>query len=245
MKTTVNQMLFIGAILIAQCGHAQSKDEQNPPQEITLTALSKPSYEESIATVPANMTVQQKKDRFYRLLLPPIQKVHRELQALFESVKSRLETGNREDIAALKSDYRVETDQELLMAIKPHPVSIVLAQAAMESSWATSRFIREANNAFGIWSFKPSEPRIAARGTRGKQKVFLKKYASLEESVRDNYNLIAKGRAYAEFRKLRMQTEDPHTLVKELDAYSEIGERYARDLSSIIRFNKFTRYDKV
>jgi uncharacterized FlgJ-related protein len=31
-------------------------------------------------------------------------------------------------------DFRAETPDELLQSLKPHPISIVLAQAAMESA---------------------------------------------------------------------------------------------------------------
>ncbi len=41
-----------------------------------------------------------------------------------------------------------------------------------------------------------------------------------------------------------MKTNDPYKLVKKLNNYSEKGEKYGKELSSIIKFNKFYNYDK-
>ena len=49
--------------------------------------------------------------------------------------------------------------------------------------------------------------------------------------------------AFNEFRKLKMETSDPYALVKKLDRYSEKGNEYGKELSSIIQFNKFHTYD--
>ena len=57
---------------------------------------------------------------------------------------------SNEVVEQLKVKYKVTTNSELWMAFKPHPKSNAIAQAAMESSWASSRFFREANNAFGV-----------------------------------------------------------------------------------------------
>ncbi|MEE4255244.1 MAG: hypothetical protein V2I50_14465, partial [Desulfuromusa sp.] len=54
----------------------------------------------------------------------------------------------------------------------------------------------------------------------------------------------ARGAAYAEFRKLKMKTDDPYELVKKLDSYSEKGPEYGKQLSAIIRFNNFDKYDQ-
>ena len=114
----------------------------------------------------------------------------------------------------------------------------------MESAWGTSRFFVQANNIFGVWSFNKDEPRIAASEKRGNKTVYVKKYASLDDSIRDYYRVLARGAAFAEFRKLKMKSSDPHALVKKLDRYSERGAEYGNELSSMIRYNKFDSYDE-
>lgn len=194
--------------------------------------------------VPDNMTVKEKKARFIQLLKPAVDKVYLELEQLHRDVTVALEGGSNADhIVALKEEYRAETDAELLAAIHPHPRSIALAQAALESSWATSRFFVEANNVFGVWSFDENEPRIAAAKKRKGKTIWLKKYKSIYNSVKDNYRVLARGEVYSEFRALRVATQNPYDLVKMLDEYSEKGDAYGEELAAVISYNEFARYD--
>ena len=198
----------------------------------------------SAEVVPKKMTVQQKKERFKALMVPAVQKVYAELNNRYLKYKRMVENNhNRAEIEQLKEKLKAKTDTELLAAVKPHPVSIVLAQAAMESAWATSRFFREAKNTFGIWSFDKNEPRIAAGEKRGKKTIWLKKYKTIEDSIRDNYRVLARGDAFKRFRSMRLKTSDPFELVKGLDKYSELGSKYGKELASVIRYNKFTQFD--
>lgn len=189
------------------------------------------------------MTVQEKKERFKSLILPPTQEVYADLMTQYKDVKKAIEDGDTDDFEDLKTEYKADNNEELLMALKPHPISITLAQAAMESSWATSRFFREGYNIFGVWSFDEDEPRIAAGEKRGDKTIWVKEYSSIKEAIRDYYRTIARGRAFKEFRALKLKTNDPHKLVKKLDKYSEKGAKYGIELSSIINFNKFKTFD--
>ena len=196
--------------------------------------------------IPKHMSIKEKKERFFALLVPAVQKVHAELIAKYEAVLAQMKLSkNQPKIQNLKKLYNLKTDEELLMALKPHPISIVLAQAAMESGWATSRFFREANNIFGMWSVDKNEPRVAAGEKRGGTRtVWLRKFETIEDSVRAYYRLLAKGGAYKEFRALRLHTDDPYLLVEKLDRYSEIGANYTKELVQVIRYNNLTKYDE-
>lgn len=208
-----------------------------------LASTAIPKYVANI--VPKNMTVQVKKERFYALLVPAVNKVHADLMKEYKSVEKDMKNGkNAAKIAELKTTYNVKTDKELLACLKPHPQSVALAQAAMESSWATSRFFVKANNIFGMWSSDPKEPRIAAGEKRGGTRtIWLRKFDSVEASVKAYYRLMARGKAFKEFRTVRLQTNDPHKIVKKLDKYSEIGAEYGKELSQVIRYNKLVKYD--
>lgn len=71
---------------------------------------------------------------------------------------SRLESFNQ-----LRESYDLDpveaatgrTFKELLARVDTIPVSLALAQAAIESGWGTSRFARQGNNLFGMWCYKP------------------------------------------------------------------------------------------
>ena len=190
--------------------------------------------------------ISKKKQKFFALVVPAIQKVHQEQEAQFQKITKELEAGMQSaEITHLKKLYRVKTDTQLLLALKPHPQSIVIAQAAIESAWGTSRFFREANNIFGMWSKDPNEPRIAAGVKReGKRTIWLKKFATLDESIRQYYQTIGRVKDYQAFRELRFKTDNVNQLVKKLDKYSELGEKYTQILSSVIRHNNLTQYDK-
>ena len=191
------------------------------------------------------MTVQEKKARFSSLIVPAVNNVYANLMKQYVEIKEIIEAGKSNNkIEKLKIEYKATTDKELLMALKPHPRSIAVAQAAMESSWATSRFFREANNIFGVWSFDEDEPRIAALQKRGDKTIWVKKYSTVEESVYDYYRTLARSSAFAEFRQTKMTTNDPFILVTKLDRYSEKGSLYGEELTAIIKFNKFDDYDK-
>lgn len=190
------------------------------------------------------MTVQEKKARFKSLIVPAVDAVYAELMTRYQEVKTTIDAGgSNADIEALKVEYKATTDAELLMALKPHPKSIAIAQAAMESSWATSRFFNVAYNIFGVWSFDEDEPRVAALKKRGDKTIWVKKYDSIEAAVYDYYRTLGRSSAFAEFRQTRMETEDPYVLVTKLDKYSEKGALYGEELTSIIKFNKFDQYD--
>lgn len=192
----------------------------------------------------SEMTVLEKKARFKVLILPAINDVYAELmlqyQAVLESIKS---AGNTDEIEKLKVVYKVSSDAALLMALKPHPKSVAIAQAAIESAWATSRFFNEACNIFGVWSFNEDEPRISALKKRGNKTIWLRKYPSVKASVKDYYHTLGTSDAFEQFRQLKMQTEDPFALVKKLNRYSEKGAKYGQELTSIIKFNQFDDYD--
>jgi Bax protein len=190
------------------------------------------------------MTVQEKKARFKTLIVPAVNNVYVDLMKQYHEVAKSIQSGSDIDkITKLKLEYKASNNEELLMALKPHPKSIAIAQAAMESSWATSRFFREANNIFGVWSFDEDEPRIAALKKRGDKTIWVKKYSSIENAVYDYYRTLARGRAFVEFRQTKMITNDPFILVTKLDRYSEKGSVYGEELTSIIKFNKFDDYD--
>lgn len=191
-----------------------------------------------------NISVAEKKQRFKDILVPIITEVYNSLENQYNNVKRDItQNKNKEFIEKLKIEYKAKTDEELLQALKPHPISIALAQAAIESAWLTSRFTIKANNIFGVWSFRSNEPRIEASQTRGEKKIYLKKYKNYKAAVTDYYKNIARNWAYAKFREQRVLLNDPHQLVQHLQAYSEKKETYTDLLSTMIEYNKFDKYD--
>jgi len=191
-----------------------------------------------------NFLIQEKKERFKEILVPIVTEVYNRLQSQYLNVKVDIANEkNQEFIQKLKIEYKVKTDKKLLEALKPHPISITLAQAAIESAWLTSRFTKEANNIFGVWSFRSNEPRIEASSTRDGKKIYLKKYKTYNAAVTDYYKNLGKNWAYARFREQRVLVNNPYYLIKFLGSYSEKRERYIAALKKMIDYNKFYQYD--
>jgi len=187
----------------------------------------------------------KKKKKFINLVLPSVLKIHEELQQRYEKIAKNIKNGtNKAEIDALKARYKAKSDKDLLAKLKPHPVSIALAQAAMESSWGKSRFAKEANNYFGMWSSNKNGPRIAAAEQRDNNRtIWLKKFNSLDDAVRGYYDTIARVKAYKKLRRLRIHYNDPYKITPGLDKYSEMGKSYVDKINQVIRYNDFTRYD--
>lgn len=194
--------------------------------------------------VPQQMSVEDKKLRFRCLVQPELEAVYMELTDQYQRVKNTIKQNkNDATIEQLKADYKADTNTQLLSALKPHPISIAIAQAAIETAWGTSRFFREANNLYGIRASTQLEPRIAAAKKVGDKVLWLKKYDSIKASIADYYLVLSRAQAYKDFRLLKMKTTDPHLLVKKLRDYSERKEAYVRELSSMIRYNRFDTLD--
>lgn len=190
------------------------------------------------------MSVKEKKKNFISKVIPAIKATYKILDEQYDDISSHINDARyKYRILSLKKLYKVKTNQELLIALKPHPKSIAIAQAAIESAWATSRFCREANNLFGVWSSKKTDLRIAAGIKRGNKTIWLKKYTTIEASVMDYYITISRSKAFKEFRILNMLTDNPYALALKLDLYSEKGKIYTQELIALIKYNKFYLYD--
>jgi len=197
----------------------------------------------------SNVDIQKKKQDFINLMLPSI------LIAKFEIEQTRLEVENlmnkseeltimeQEYISKLQKMYKCNTNTELLSRLHTHPTSIVLAQAAIESGWGTSRFYCEANNIFGVWSYSKTEPRIRASEDRDGTVVYVRKYDSLPESFASYFKTLARG-PYSEFRNAREKTNDVYELIPHLKVYSELREEYVRRLKQVIKYNHLVQYDE-
>lgn len=229
-------------------------DEQNATSEKVSDqansdngAQTKPAVKKAAYKAPA--VTPKSKRIFLEKTIAAIIKVKKRLDAQYDmvyklSLKKRLTPSEKATIDRLKKSYKVDGVPCLLKRLRTHPVSIVIAQAALETGWGSSRFYREANNIFGIWSYNKNEPRIAAGVQRnGEKTIYVKKYPNLEASIEGYYRMMAKGHAYAEFRTARLHTDNPFELIPYLDHYSELRHEYVKRLYSVIKSNKFYMLD--
>ena len=202
-----------------------------------------------INTIPLDkLSILKKKETFINMMIPSIllakYKMRMEQKKVLRLSKAKYLSS--EDDLWLKNkieEFKVENHQELYKNMELHPTSVIIAQAIVESGWGTSKFFKNANNVFGIWSFSKEDKRIVASEKRGKNAVYLKKYSSIHESIYDYLLIIANVSHYKKFREKRLKTKNPFTLIQYLDKYSERGNEYIRDIKNIIKSNKLTKYD--
>ncbi len=145
-------------------------------------------------------------------------------------------------------DRKIQRER-LLARLDGLPVKLVLAQAAIESGWGTSRFAREGNSIFGQWTFGGAGLVPAERDADASHQV--KAFANLQASVRAYLYNINTSNAYRELRWLRARLRkegrppDAYTLAAGLHRYSQRGEDYVREVRRILRGRFFTGLDAV
>ncbi len=194
------------------------------------------------------LSIAQKKRTFINMLLPSIllAKYHlvKEREYLLELLrKDKLSKSDSVWLTKKRHLFKAKSNDELYDKMELHPTSIIIAQAIIESGWGTSKFFKKANNVFGIWSFNVNDKRIPASEKRGKKRVYLKKYNSVEESIADYLITLSTKDVYKEFREKRLETQDPLELIKYLGNYSELREKYIENLKNTIQKNKLIAYD--
>lgn len=202
----------------------------------------------------------ERKEQFLAMLRPLIDEKNSKILKSRErllKIKSEWEnnqsiTGvNQRNLEKLREKYHVthETYPEdaraieiLLLRVDAIPTAMVLAQAAIESGWGTSRFAEEAYNLFGQWCYTPGCGIVPARRAEGATHE-VKKFNSVEESLTAYYGNINTHNAYRAWRQLRAQIRnDPQqftgiTMVEELGKYSQRGQIYVDELRQVIRAN--------
>ena len=157
-------------------------------------------------------------------------------------------------ISALKTRYRTgrqtnlrSTVDDLLIRVDVVPESLVLAQAANESGWGTSRFARQANNLFGIWCFREGcglTPKSRDEGLTHE----VAKYETVQVGLVAYIHTINTNPAYTYLRDIRATTrsQEQHfsglALAEGLLRYSSRGIDYVRDIQQLIRVNELQKY---
>jgi len=122
------------------------------------------------------------------------------------------------------------------------PTEMIVAMAALESGWGTSRFAVEGNNLFGIRTYDKNVPHMLLEGRTKWKGWGVRKFKTKCQGVKFFVELLNNHYAYEDFRKLRdrkvafNQTLDPIELVDTLKAYSttvDYSERVLYIIKSI------------
>ncbi|PPR49573.1 MAG: hypothetical protein CFH15_01089 [Alphaproteobacteria bacterium MarineAlpha5_Bin5] len=206
------------------------------------------------------------KKEFVNIILPIIsyenQKIllEREKLKIIRQVlinKQTLDKNNLKFLKNIAKHYNVESIKkhkldlvdELLDLVDIIPNSIVLAQAANESGWGTSRFAKEYNALFGEYTYDYSRGVIPLRRENG-AKHLVKSFSSVDKSVQSYFNNINTHYAYKEFREVRKIMRNLNNfskvflLVERLNTYA-LDKKYIETIKSIIKSNNLQHFDEI
>lgn len=175
----------------------------------------------------------------------------RDLQA-----KTELGEEDLEWLAAQAERLRIDEDNGsdemfrlLLRRLDTVPPSLVLAQAANESAWGTSRFARKGNNLFGQWCFSPGCGLVPLGRPEGAS-YEVARFRSAYHSVRGYIQNLNRHPSYQTLRDLRAGAREKGEhptgvqLAAGLGSYSERGNDYIQEIRGMIRQNNLVWYDQ-
>lgn len=214
-------------------------------------------------TTSGEMPVVDKKRAFFRLLGPLIlhaneliQSDRQQVESIVEALRAGKTPGSNDQaflreiaiaykVAEEGSDFDI-TDRalqdELIRRVDSLPPSLVLAQAAEESGWGTSRFAVQGNALFGMWTWGDEGIRPEQqRSEHGDHKIA--SYETPLQSVMAYMRNLNTHRSYETLRARRAELRRSGAkvtgweLAKTLTKYSERGQDYVDSLHALMKTN--------
>ncbi|MFQ5958586.1 MAG: glucosaminidase domain-containing protein [Alphaproteobacteria bacterium] len=201
---------------------------------------------------------RERKRAFVKVMLPLVlaanERILAERRRLIElrGKSGAFEPGERAWLEHMSARYNLETPdvEALLRRVDAVPPSLALAQAAEESGWGTSRFVREGNALFGQRTFAAGSGLIPLQRDESETHE-VRSFKRLLDSVASYMTNLNSHYAYDEFRKAREEQRkirdslDGYALARTLTGYSERGAEYTRTIRSIIRSNGLRALDRA
>ena len=225
-------------------------------------------YDENNLTNLTELDVSYLKDnkkKFVRTVLPLIINENQKILSVRNNLlllKNKLSSNyslNKSELQILKklsknhkikfnNSHKLDVINNLLKKVDIIPNSIVLAQAAIESGWGSSRFAQDFNALFGEYTYDSNKGVIPLDRENGENHL-IKAFNSYNSSVESYFNNINSHYAYEQFRELRKVMRERNNfsnvtlLVDKLDTYAE-DENYIQTIRSVIKNNNFEIFDK-
>ena len=245
---------LILAIVVLGIGGCELENHRNQTQVSKKSAIKSLNREISVPEGKISR-LSERKQRFIQTLLPLIKKENKLILGTRTSLKlmtrkASLITSDHIFIKKLARDYRVKNDdlshqqlvQKLLHRVDVLPADLVLAQAAMETAWGSSRFAKQANNYFGQWCFTRGCGLVPAEREEGKRHE-VRRFVNPAESVSAYMKNINSHPSYQALRDVRYKYRERKEIVagdelaEGLVSYSQIGTKYVLAIRDIIKSN--------
>jgi Bax protein len=174
----------------------------------------------TLASLPGDLSrireTDERKSLFFKSVLPLVLQANEQIledrQRLWDISAAKkagtpLDAVDRLWLAVMAERYGTRRgDVEILL--RRHdvvPPSLALAQAATESAWGTSRFVKEGNAIFGEWTFVNDHDGIVPNERISGKTHRVRAFDSVSDSVMSYITNLNKHRAYQEFRDARAE----------------------------------------
>jgi Bax protein len=216
----------------------------------------KPFY---ISLLPKDLSliedIRERKELFIKIILPLIlqenEKIEEDRKKLFKLLAKKSNTKEEKDWLKWKfKEYKIKNRDisELKIRMDIIPVSLAIAQAAIESGWGTSRFALEGNALYGqwTWSNKGLKP---LKNVDGDHKVM--HFKILTASIKAYKKNLNTHSGYIEFREARAKLRNLNErvtglkLTQYLDKYSAMGMEYTKKLELTIKKNSLSDFENA
>lgn len=251
------------AVVVAITGFVNNSEEVVTPK---LPVLVYPyANRDPLPDLSKVVDIPTKKNVFFTTLLPMVQAENSHVLILREQLNELFlmwQTGTPLSLAQenwvkqLSVIYRYKNCKSISAAcfdalmerVDIIPPSLVLAQAANESAWGTSRFATRGNNLFGQWCFTKGCG-LVPEYREGDADHEVKTFASPHHSVRSYMLNLNTHRSYRGLRAVRAELrENEQTisgvhLATGLSSYSQRGQEYVDEIVHMILYNKIDQYD--
>ena len=225
-----------------------------------ITNLEKlPNF--SLLSLPKDLSniepTSRRKQIFLSSILPLVVKSNLDIlndrKILCEAIKNK-DNKKKEEIAKkhyidLSKIEKLMIDNTLIRKIDIVPISLVMAQAAAESGWGTSRFALEGNALFGQWTWDKSkgiQPKFASD-----QKAVVRKFETLSDSVKSYLLNLNTHIAYSSMRAKRNRNCNQEKLISGYELANWMGnyaitrDEYIKLLRLIIKKNNLVLLDNL
>ena len=216
----------------------------------------KPFY---ISLLPKDLSliedIRERKELFIKIILPLIlqenEKIEKDREKLFKLLAKKSNTKEEKNWLKWKfKEYKIKNRDisELKIRMDIVPVSLAIAQAAIESGWGTSRFALEGNALYGqwTWSDKGLKP---LDNVDGDHKVM--HFKILTASIKAYKKNLNTHSGYIEFREARANLRNRNEkvtglkLTQYLDKYSATGMEYTKKLELTIKKNSLSDFENA
>jgi Bax protein len=210
-----------------------------------------------VKRIPADhldLATPAQKESFIKMTLPLILAANEEIGMRRAAIKRAASANDRGALEKWAQLYRIDVGKQstqdlrddILLRADVIPVSLALAQAAVESGWGTSRFAVQGNALFGQWAWKESAGLKPLQASN--DKAVVRSFPNLFGSVRAYMHNLNTHSSYSDLRRQRARLADRdergkgYALAGNLDRYAEIGMEYVDKLRTIIRVNDLDKY---